>query len=86
MIFSKKTIRTTSIPKLRKIHSGVWKLYAQNSQTGLKWTKFLYSIAKTSPYQNLARTGIFAMVFSKKTTRVVSIPKIMKMYSGVWKI
>ena len=25
MIFSKKTIRTTSIPEIRKIHSDVWK-------------------------------------------------------------
>ena len=34
MIFSKRTIRTTSIPKIRKIHSGVWnlKLNLQNCQ------------------------------------------------------
>ena len=50
MIFSEKTIRTTSIPKIRKIHSGVWKLQAQNSKTGLKWTKFRYSMAKNLPY------------------------------------
>ena len=31
MIFSKKTIRTTFIPKIRKIHSGVWKLYVNKS-------------------------------------------------------
>ena len=30
MIFSKRTIRTTSIPKIRKIHSSVWKLKAKN--------------------------------------------------------
>ena len=28
MIFSKRTIRTTSIPKISKIHRGVWKLKA----------------------------------------------------------
>ena len=32
MIFSKRTIRTTLLPKIRKIHSGVWKLQAKNSQ------------------------------------------------------
>ena len=32
IIFSKKTIRTNSIPKVRKIHSGVWKLKAKNLQ------------------------------------------------------
>ena len=39
MIFSKKTIRTTSIPKVRKIHSGVWKLKAKNLQNCQFWPK-----------------------------------------------
>ena len=39
MIFSKRTIRTTSIPKIRKIHSGVWKLKAKNLQNCLFWPK-----------------------------------------------
>ena len=39
MIFSKRTIRTTSIPKIRKIHSGVWKLQGKNSQNCKFWPK-----------------------------------------------
>ena len=39
MIFSKRTIRTTSIPKIRKIHSGVWKLKANNLQNCQFWPK-----------------------------------------------
>ena len=39
MIFSKKTIRTTSITKIRKIHSGVWKLQVKNSQNCQFWPK-----------------------------------------------
>ena len=30
--------------------------------------------------------GIYTMIFSKKTTGVVSISKIKKIYSSVWKI
>ena len=77
MIFSKRTIRTTSVPKIRKIHSGVWKLKAKNLQNSQFWAKFL-TISEFS--------GIYTMIFSRKTTKVVSIPKIMKIYSGVWKI
>ena len=32
MIFSKKTICTTSIPKIRRFHSSVWKLQVKNFQ------------------------------------------------------
>ena len=39
MIFSKRTIRTTSIPKIRKIHNGVWKLKAKNLQNCQFWPK-----------------------------------------------
>ena len=39
MIFSKRTIRTTSIPKIRKIQSGVWRLQAKNSQNCQFWPK-----------------------------------------------
>ena len=80
MIFSKRTIRTTSIPKIRKIHNGIWKLQAQNFKIGVKWIKCRYSMTKNSPYQNFP--GIYTIIFSKKTTRVVSIPKIMKVYSA----
>ena len=38
-------------------------------------------MAKFGPSQNFL--GIYTMIFSKKTTRLVSIPKIMKIYSGV---
>ena len=68
-------IPRSSIPKIRKIHSCVWKLYVKNSQN---------SQAKFWPSQNFP--GIYTMIFSKETTRVVSIPKVMKIYSGVWKI
>ena len=39
MIFSKRTIRTTSIPKIWKIRSGVWKLQVKNSQNCQFWPK-----------------------------------------------
>ena len=39
MIFSKRTIRATFIPKIRKIHSGVWKLKAKNLQNCQFWPK-----------------------------------------------
>ena len=39
MIFSKKTIRTISIPKIRKIHSGIWKLSVKNSWNYKFWPK-----------------------------------------------
>ena len=39
MIFSKTTIRTTFIPKTRKMHSGVWKLQVKNSQNCQFWKK-----------------------------------------------
>ena len=39
MIFSKRTIRTTSIPKIRKIYIGVWKLKAKNLQNCQFWPK-----------------------------------------------
>ena len=46
--------------------------------------KFWSQMAKFWPSQNFP--GIYTMIFLKKTTRVVSIPKVMKIYSGVWKI
>ena len=66
----KKTIRTTSIPQIKKIHTA-------------KMAKFWPQMAKFWPSQKYP--GKYTMICSKKTTRVVSIPKIMKMYSGVWK-
>ena len=61
---------------IRNIHSGVWKLQAQNSKIGLKWTKFRQSMAKNSPQQ----------IFSKRTIRTTSIPKIRKIHSSIWKL
>ena len=58
-------------------------LQVQNSQIGLKWTKFHYSMAKNLPYQNFP--GIQSMISSKKIIRTNSIPKIRKIHSGVWK-
>ena len=40
--------------------------------------KFWPQMAKFWPSQNFP--GIYTMIFSKKTTMVVSIPKIMKVY------
>ena len=80
MIFSKTTTRATFIPKIRKIHSGVWKLKAKNLQTvnfGQKMAKF---------WRSQIFPGIYTMILSKKTTRVFSIPKIKKIYSSIWKI
>ena len=84
MISSKKTIRTTSIPKFRNIHSGFWKLQAQNSKIGLKLTNFYYSMTKNLPYKNFQ--GIQSMIFSKKTIRTTSKPKIRKIHSSIWKL
>ena len=70
-------IQRSSIPKIRKIHCGVWKLQAQNSKIGLKWTKFRYSMCKNSPYQNFP--GIQSMIFSKRTITTTSIPTIHSM-------
>ena len=61
MIFSKKTIRTTSIPKIRKIHSGVWSYRPKT----LKMAIFC---------QNRIFLAYTVWFFSKKTTRTTSIP------------
>ena len=37
--FSKKTIRTTSIPKIRMIHSGVWKIKLKTYKRPEIWSK-----------------------------------------------
>ena len=39
MIFAKKTIRTTSIQKIRKIHVSIWELIDKNIQKWLIWPK-----------------------------------------------
>ena len=80
MIYSKKTIRTTSIPKISKIHSGAWKLKAKNLQNCQFWPK----MAKFWPSQNFP--GLYTMIFSKKNNITTSIPKISKIYSGAWKL
>ena len=40
MIFLKRTIRATSIPIIRKIHSGVWKLNDKNLQYCQFWANY----------------------------------------------
>ena len=80
-------IQRSSIPKIRKIHSGVWKLKVKTFKTvnfAQKMAKFWQQMTKLWPSQNFP--GIYTMNFSKKITRVVSVPQIMKIYSGVWKI
>ena len=79
MILSKRSIKTTSIQKITKIHSGVWKLEANNLKNCQFWSKmakFWPHMAKFWSSQNFP--GIYTMIFSKKTTRVVSIPKLWK--------
>ena len=87
MIFSKRDIRTTYIPKIRKIHSSVWKLKAKNLQKFKFWPKNGQILATNAQILAISDfPGIYTMIFSKKTTRVVSIPKIMKIYIGVLKM
>ena len=76
MIFSKRTIRTTSIPKIGRFIAA----FGRKVKT-LKTVNFGQKMAKFWPSQNFP--GIYTMIFSKKTTRVVSIPKNMKIFSGV---
>ena len=83
-IGSFRSLKTSGEPKIRKIHRGVWKLQAHNSKIGLKWTKFRYSMAKNSHYTKFS--GIQNMIFSKRTIRTTSVPKIRKIHSGVWKL
>ena len=85
--FLKEEHKTNFHTKIRKFYSSVWKLKARNLQNCQFWpkmAKFWPQMTKFWPSQNFP--GIYPMIFSKKTTRVVSIPKIMKIYSGVWKI
>ena len=58
MIFFKKTICTTFIPKIRRFHSSVWKLQVKNFQKCHFWpkmTKFWPQMAKFWPSQNFPR-------------------------------
>ena len=70
MIFLKRTLRTTSILKLGRFIAA----FGSYRKKTLKNVNF---------GQNFPA---YTMIFSKKTTRIVSIPKIMRVYSGVWKI
>ena len=45
MIFSKRTIRTTFIPKIRMVQSCVWKLKARNLQNCHFWPKNVQILA-----------------------------------------
>ena len=73
MIFSKRTIPITSIPKIRQIHGGIWKLKAKNLQNCQFWSQ----MAKFWPSQNFP--GIYTMIFSKKTARLVSVKSTEKL-------
>ena len=85
MIFLKKTLRTTSIPRRYIEAFGSYRSKTfKTVNFGQKMSKFWPQMAKFWPSQNFP--GIYTMIFSKKTTWVVSIPKIMKIYSGVLKI
>ena len=56
MIFSKKTIRTTSIPKLGRFTAAFGSYRPKtlkNDYFGQKWTNFGLKVAKISPYQSL---------------------------------
>ena len=69
-----------------KIYSGIWKIQAKTLKNGFwpKMAKFLSQIIKISPKQNFP--GIWSMIFSKRTIKTTSIPKIRKIHSGVWKL
>ena len=87
MILSKNIIGTTSIPKISKIYSSVWKLQVKNSQNCQFWpkmAKFWPQMGKFWPSQNFPR--IQSTIFSKNIIGTTSIPKISKIYSSVWKL
>ena len=86
MIFSKKTIRTTSIPKIKKIHSGFWKLKAKKPQNCQFLPKNGQILATNRQILAQNFPGKYTMIFTKKTIRTISIPKIRKIHSGVWKL
>ena len=94
MMFSQTTIRTTSIPKIMKIHSGVWKLEVKNSQNIQFWPKNGQILAKKWPnfglkWPKIAMSEFSRHIeydFSKRIKRKTSIPKIRKIHSGVWKL
>ena len=46
MIFSKKTTRVVSIPKIMKIYSSVWKIKDKNTQKWLFWPNFVHFVDK----------------------------------------
>ena len=84
MIFTKRIIRTTSIPKIWKIRRSIWKIKAKNLQICKFWPKngqILVTNGQILAISEFSRHIQYD--FLKKTTRVVSIRKIMKVYSGV---
>ena len=62
MIFSKKTIRTTSIPKIRKIHVSIWELIDKNIQKWLIWPKNgqNFTIVGQNEGQKITKTIFFS--------------------------
>ena len=69
--------------KIRKIHSGVWKLLVKNSQNCQFWPKNGQILVLNG--KNFAISDIYRMIFLKKVIIITSIPKIRKIHSGVWK-
>ena len=57
-IFSKRTITTPSIPKIRTIHSGVWKLKAKNLQNCQFWQKNGQILVARTHVRTHARTRV----------------------------
>ena len=73
-IGSFRSLKTFEEP-IRKTYSRIWKIQAKTSQ----FCQFLPKMAKFWPakfWPSQNFPGIYTMIFSKKTTRVVSIPKL----------
>ena len=86
MIFSKRPINTTSIPKIRNIIVAFGNYRSKALKTvnfGQKLAKILSKIAKILSYQSFP--GIQSIIFSRKTIRKTSIPTIRKIHSSIWK-
>ena len=78
MIFSEKTTRVVSIPKIRKKYSGIWKLEAKHLQNCQFWPKNGKILTTNGQILAISESSRHIHYDSKKkTTRVVSIPKLL---------
>ena len=94
MIFSKRTIRTTSIPKIKKIHSGVLEVKGQKPSKLSNLAKNGQTLATNG--QTLATNGQTLAIlefsrhihydFLKEDHKNNFHTKIRKIHSGVWKL